>query len=67
MVPYKGTLTIPEPDLELCVGCGGCEFICPARPFRAVYIEGLDVHGKAREIERIDAEPVDLDDIDFGF
>ena len=24
MVPYEGTLTIPEVNPDLCVGCGGC-------------------------------------------
>jgi len=65
MIPYKGTLTIPEPNVELCVGCGGCEFICPARPFRAVYIEGHPVHTKAKPVERQETKKVE--EIDFGF
>jgi len=43
MVPYgdpeKG-LTIPQIDETICIGCGGCESICPARPFKAIYVEG---------------------------
>ena len=38
MVPYKDGLTPPHVNTEICVGCGGCEYVCPARPFRAVSI-----------------------------
>ena len=34
------SLKIPVIDKELCIGCGACEFHCPARPFSAIYIEG---------------------------
>ena len=30
MVPYKDGLTIPHVNKEICVGCGGCEYVCPA-------------------------------------
>ena len=65
MVPYKGTLTIPEVNVELCVGCGGCEYICPARPFRAVYIEGNPTHLAAKPVEK--QETIEVEEIDFGF
>lgn len=48
MVPWKNHLTIPEIDPELCVGCGGCEFICPVRPQRAIMVDGLPVHERAK-------------------
>ena len=41
MVPYKGPLTIPHIEPSICVGCGGCEYVCPAIPFKAIYVEGL--------------------------
>ncbi|MBE6385280.1 MAG: 4Fe-4S dicluster domain-containing protein [Lentisphaerae bacterium] len=41
MVPYKNGLTIPKVTPELCVGCGGCEYICPVRPQQAVIVNGL--------------------------
>jgi ferredoxin len=47
MVPYKNGLTVPQIDAALCVGCGGCEFICPVRPYRAIFIEGNAVHQTA--------------------
>lgn len=37
---YSDSLKIPVIDKSLCIGCGACEFQCPARPFSAIYIEG---------------------------
>jgi ferredoxin len=34
------SLKIPVIDKELCIGCGACENLCPARPFSAIYVEG---------------------------
>lgn len=50
MVPWEKNLTIPEVDPDLCIGCGGCEFICPVRPNRAIYVSGLPVHERAKEL-----------------
>lgn len=44
MVPYKGDLTIPNTNVNICVGCGGCEYVCPAKPHKAIYVEGLKKH-----------------------
>ena len=33
-------LKIPTINKELCIGCGACENLCPARPYSAIYIEG---------------------------
>jgi ferredoxin len=40
----KNSLKIPLLDGELCLGCGACENLCPARPFSAIYVEGNVVH-----------------------
>jgi formate hydrogenlyase subunit 6/NADH:ubiquinone oxidoreductase subunit I len=40
MIPYKDGLTIPEVTENICIGCGACESICPARPYQAIYVEG---------------------------
>lgn len=37
---YSDSLKIPVIDKELCIGCGACENLCPARPFSAIYVEG---------------------------
>ena len=35
---------IPAVNEERCIGCGACENLCPARPFSAIYVEGIRVH-----------------------
>lgn len=65
MVPYKDGLTIPQTDTEICVGCGGCEYVCPVRPFRAVYIEGNPVQKEAKPFHDPEQEELEIDG--FGF
>lgn len=65
MVPYKDGLTIPHINTDICVGCGGCEYVCPARPFRAVYIEGNEVQQEAQPFKETKEENVEVED--FGF
>jgi polyferredoxin len=38
------SLKIPAIDTALCIGCGACEHLCPARPFSAIYVEGHVSH-----------------------
>lgn len=64
MVPYKGHLTIPEIEPKICVGCGGCEYVCPAIPYKAIYVEGLESQNII-EIEHDEVEEIMIDD--FGF
>ena len=66
MVPYKGTLTIPEVNPELCVGCGGCESICPVRPLRAIIVKPNAVHQHI-EIKEEEASKGEVEVDDFGF
>ena len=37
---------IPAINDAACIGCGACEYVCPARPFSAIYVEGHEVHRK---------------------
>lgn len=64
MVPYKDGLTIPHVNKEICVGCGGCEYVCPARPFRAIYIEGNPVQKEAKPFKESEEHKVEIDDFD---
>lgn len=63
MKPYKDGLTLPSIDPDICVGCGGCEFICPVRPYRAIYVEGNPIHLEAKPFEEAEV----IEDTDFGF
>lgn len=65
MIPYKNELTIPAVNPDICVGCGGCEYVCPVRPYRAIYVEGNAKHQKADPFVESEKKEVDLDD--FGF
>jgi ferredoxin-type protein NapF len=35
-----GEIKTPVVDNERCTGCGACEYLCPARPFSAIWVEG---------------------------
>ena len=65
MIPHTGTLTIPKVEPELCIGCGGCESICPVRPVRAIVVKPNPVHLTA-ELPKED-EIKDVKVSDFGF
>ncbi|MCF8359383.1 MAG: 4Fe-4S dicluster domain-containing protein [Prolixibacteraceae bacterium] len=64
MIPHKGALTIPETDQSICIGCGGCEYICPETG-KAIYIEGNAVHQKAEMFKEAEKKEFDFDG--FGF
>jgi len=65
MISYKNGLTEPFIDVDICVGCVGCEFICPVRPKRAIYVEGNMVHQQAMAFEVEKKEEKEI--TDFGF
>ncbi len=44
MVPYEGTLLIPETNQDICIGCGHCEYACPTKPYKAIFVDGNPVH-----------------------
>ena len=58
MVPYHMGLTIPEIDESICIGCGACEYICPVRPYKAIYVDGNPIHEIAA---KPDIEPLEYD------
>ena len=65
MIPYRDGLTIPHTNPQICVGCGGCEYVCPATPHKAIYVEGEAVHQEALPFEDTGTDEVELDG--FGF
>ena len=49
-VPDGNAIPIPKKnadeamDSASCIGCGACEHYCPAEPYKAIYVKGLDEH-----------------------
>ena len=37
------SLKIPVINTETCIGCGACEYLCPSRPYSAIYVEGHEM------------------------
>ncbi len=66
MVDYKNGLTIPETNPEICIGCGACEYACPAKPFKAIYVVGNNTHLKAKSPTSSEKPIINLQD-DFPF
>jgi ferredoxin len=65
MVPYKDGLTIPETHPGTCVGCGACEHVCPAKPNKAIFVDGNPVHIVAREPEFEKMEEIKSEEFPF--
>jgi formate hydrogenlyase subunit 6/NADH:ubiquinone oxidoreductase subunit I len=36
--------TYPEIEKALCIGCGRCEYLCPATPIKAITVKGYKTH-----------------------
>lgn len=62
-------LEIPEIKLDLCIGCGACEFACPVKTRDAIYVNGLEKHANATPIksEIIDTPMKKKDGKTFAF
>jgi formate hydrogenlyase subunit 6/NADH:ubiquinone oxidoreductase subunit I len=65
MIPYEGTLTIPQVETELCIGCGGCESICPVRPYRAIVVVANNKHQQVDPPKEEEIKEYEVDS--FGF
>ncbi len=65
MVPYKGELTIPEVNTDICVGCGACEYACPVTPYKAIIVDGNLIHQIAQKPKEEKLEDAPLEDFPF--
>ena len=66
MEPYMNGLTAPYVYSELCIGCGGCESICPVRPIKAINVLANNVHQMAEKHPEDNME-INHKNLDFGF
>ncbi len=66
MVPFEG-IRAPEVHDEYCIGCGACEYACPVRPYKAIYVEANSVHqtAKKKEEEKIEKKVNYKEDFPF--
>jgi ferredoxin len=65
MVAYKGNLTIPHTNRDICIGCGACEYACPVRPYRAIYVDGNNIHMQAQKPKEEKLEDMMLEEFPF--
>lgn len=64
MVLHNNYPDIPEINQDICVGCGACEYVCPSKPLKAIFVEGISKHNTIQHIENV---PQVTETDDFGF
>ena len=65
-IPYGNNLRLPQVTDELCIGCGACEYACPAQPNKAIIVAGQRQHEQAkRRVEGKALDPRKRNDFPF--
>ncbi len=65
MIPFRDDLVIPEVNQKICIGCGACEYVCPVRPLKAIYVDGNSIHEKAELPKKEKKRVVEKEDFPF--
>jgi len=65
MIPCKNALLIPKMQDDQCIGCGACENVCPTRPFRAIYVDGNEIHATSREPDKVEFDKSVVEEFPF--
>jgi len=63
MIPHEN-FAIPEIIENACIGCGECDYVCPARPVRAIVVEGNPIHSLAIK-QKEDSKKTESEDFPF--
>ena len=65
-IPYGENLRLPQVTDDLCIGCGACEYACPAQPQKAISVAGRWRHERAvRRVEGKAKDPRKQNDFPF--
>ncbi|MDR0294632.1 MAG: 4Fe-4S binding protein [Prevotellaceae bacterium] len=64
MIDFRNGLKLPKVNRELCIGCGGCEYICPASP-KAIFVVANTVHEAAVLYQEKEQKEIKVEG--FGF
>lgn len=65
----EGKVRVPRVNEKICLGCGACEFVCPSKPNKAIYVKphAVHKHAEAPPIKKPKEtfQPKDIDDFPF--
>jgi ferredoxin-type protein NapF len=67
MKPGAARFAQPEVSAQYCIGCGACQYACPAHPVKAVIVRGLAKHETAGVLVQEKAEAPKGTEDDFAF
>jgi len=56
-VPFGDNLRLPQLNPDWCIGCGACEYACPAQPTKAITVVGRLVHDQV--VRRVQEKATD--------